>query len=42
MKAIMARISAAQVYDILYRKAGVDGLFTDFPDQAVQYLQQMP
>lgn len=32
--------SADQVYDILYRKAGVDGLFTDFPDKAVQYLQQ--
>ncbi|RWR02741.1 glycerophosphodiester phosphodiesterase [[Pantoea] beijingensis] len=29
-----------QVYDALYNKAGVEGLFTDFPDKAVQFLQQ--
>jgi len=29
-----------QLYDILYNQAGVDGLFTDFPDKGVQFLQQ--
>ncbi len=29
-----------QLYDILYNKAGVDGLFTDFPDKAVMFLQK--
>ncbi|MDD0654136.1 hypothetical protein PS056_24925, partial [Shigella sonnei] len=24
-----------QLYDALYNKAGVNGLFTDFPDKAV-------
>lgn len=28
-----------QLYDILYNKAGVDGLFTDFPDKAVVFLK---
>ncbi len=27
-----------QLYDVLYNQAGVDGLFTDFPDKAVQFL----
>ncbi|CAH0293182.1 glycerophosphodiester phosphodiesterase [bacteria symbiont BFo1 of Frankliniella occidentalis] len=27
-----------QLYDLLYHKAGVDGLFTDFPDKAVHFL----
>lgn len=27
-----------QLYDLLYHQAGVDGLFTDFPDKAVQFL----
>ncbi|WP_213133789.1 glycerophosphodiester phosphodiesterase [Citrobacter sp. FP75] len=27
-----------QLYDILYNQAGVDGLFTDFPDKAVLFL----
>ncbi len=27
--------------DLFYKQAGVDGLFTDFPDQARQYLQQL-
>ena len=27
-----------QLYDLLYNQAGVDGLFTDFPDKAVQFL----
>jgi glycerophosphoryl diester phosphodiesterase len=31
-----------QLYDILYNKAGVDGLFTDFPDKAVQFLSKEP
>lgn len=26
-----------QLYDVLYNQAGVDGLFTDFPDKAVQF-----
>ena len=26
-----------QLYDVLYNRAGVDGLFTDFPDKAVQF-----
>ncbi|QMI05890.1 glycerophosphodiester phosphodiesterase [Citrobacter sp. RHB25-C09] len=29
-----------QLYDILYNKAGVDGLFTDFPDKAVVFLRK--
>ncbi|MRT57349.1 glycerophosphodiester phosphodiesterase [Enterobacteriaceae bacterium RIT693] len=29
-----------QLYEVLYNKAGVDGLFTDFPDKAVQFLKQ--
>ena len=29
-----------QLYDILYNKAGVDGLFTDFPDKAVSFLKE--
>ncbi len=29
-----------QLYDALYNKANVEGLFTDFPDKAVQFLQQ--
>ena len=29
-----------QLLDIVYRQAGVDGVFTDFPDRAVSYLQQ--
>lgn len=28
-----------QLYDVLYNQAGVDGLFTDFPDKAVKFLQ---
>ena len=28
-----------QLYDVLYNQAGVDGLFTDFPDKAVQFLK---
>lgn len=31
---------ANQLYDILYNKANVDGLFTDFPDKGVQFLQK--
>ncbi|MEL4889081.1 glycerophosphodiester phosphodiesterase [Pectobacterium betavasculorum] len=29
-----------QLYDILYYQAGVDGLFTDFPDKAVDFLKK--
>lgn len=29
-----------RVYDVLYNQAGVDGLFTDFPDKAVRFLQR--
>ncbi|MEI2267633.1 glycerophosphodiester phosphodiesterase [Erwinia sp. CGal63] len=29
-----------RVYDVLYNQAGVDGLFTDFPDKAVNFLQR--
>ena len=29
-----------QLFDLLYNKAGVDGLFSDFPDKAVQFLQK--
>ncbi|PWC14682.1 glycerophosphodiester phosphodiesterase [Brenneria corticis] len=29
-----------QLYHILYRQADVDGLFTDFPDKAVDYLHK--
>lgn len=29
-----------QLYDVLYNKAGVDGLFTDFPDKAVLFLKK--
>ena len=25
-----------QLYDVLYNKAGVNGLFTDFPDKAIK------
>ncbi|RCX00614.1 MULTISPECIES: glycerophosphodiester phosphodiesterase [Kosakonia] len=28
-----------QLYKVLYQQAGVDGLFTDFPDKAVQFLK---
>lgn len=28
-----------QLYEALYNQAGVDGLFTDFPDKAVQFLR---
>ncbi|MDI7690118.1 glycerophosphodiester phosphodiesterase [Cronobacter malonaticus] len=28
-----------QLYDVLYNKAEVDGLFTDFPDKAVSFLK---
>ncbi|QEM90704.1 glycerophosphodiester phosphodiesterase [Kosakonia radicincitans] len=28
-----------QLYEVLYRQADVDGLFTDFPDKAVQFLK---
>ncbi|KIS45375.1 glycerophosphodiester phosphodiesterase [Kosakonia radicincitans] len=31
-----------QLYDVLYRQADVDGLFTDFPDKAVQFLKDKP
>lgn len=31
-----------QLYDILYNQANVDGLFTDFPDKAVQFLKKNP
>lgn len=31
-----------ELYDALYRQAGVDGLFTDFPDKAVSYLHSHP
>jgi glycerophosphoryl diester phosphodiesterase len=29
-----------QLFDVLYNQAGVDGLFTDFPDKGVKFLQQ--
>lgn len=29
-----------QLYDLLYNKARVDGLFTDFPDKAVHFLKR--
>lgn len=29
-----------QLYEVLYHQAGVDGLFTDFPDKAVQFLKR--
>lgn len=29
-----------QLYDVLYNKAGVNGLFTDFPDKAVKFLNK--
>jgi glycerophosphoryl diester phosphodiesterase len=29
-----------QLFDVLYHQADVDGLFTDFPDKGVQFLQQ--
>ncbi len=29
-----------QLYEVLYRRAGVDGVFTDFPDKAVQFLHR--
>ena len=28
-----------QLYDVLYNQADVDGLFTDFPDKAVNFLK---
>ena len=28
-----------QLYEVLYNQAGVDGLFTDFPDKAVSFLK---
>lgn len=31
--------SVDEVYDVLYNQAQVDGLFTDFPDKAVHFLQ---
>ncbi|MGY5956180.1 glycerophosphodiester phosphodiesterase [Kosakonia sp. BK9b] len=31
-----------QLYQVLYNQAGVDGLFTDFPDKAVQFLHRQP
>ncbi|MEL4014995.1 glycerophosphodiester phosphodiesterase [Dryocola clanedunensis] len=31
-----------ELYDVLYNKAGVDGVFTDFPDKGVQFLHQQP
>jgi glycerophosphoryl diester phosphodiesterase len=33
--------SFAELLDIFIRQAGIDGLFTDFPDIAVDYLRQM-
>ena len=29
-----------QLYDVLYNQADVDGLFTDFPDKAVEFLHR--
>jgi glycerophosphoryl diester phosphodiesterase len=29
-----------QLYDVLYHQAGVDGLFTDFPDKALEFLHK--
>ena len=29
-----------QLYDLIYNKAGVDGVFTDFPDKGVQFLEK--
>ena len=29
-----------QLYDVIYNQAGVDGVFTDFPDKGVQFLQK--
>ncbi len=29
-----------QLYEVLYHQAGVDGLFTDFPDKALHFLQR--
>ena len=29
-----------QLYDVLYNQADVDGLFTDFPDKAVKFLNK--
>lgn len=29
-----------QLYDVLYNQAGVDGLFTDFPDKAVDFIHR--
>ncbi len=28
-----------QLYEVLYKQADVDGLFTDFPDKAVTFLK---
>ncbi|WP_147200253.1 glycerophosphodiester phosphodiesterase [Pantoea sp. CCBC3-3-1] len=32
--------SVDELYDVLYNQAQVDGLFTDFPDKAVHFLQR--
>jgi glycerophosphoryl diester phosphodiesterase len=29
-----------QLYEVLYNQAGVDGLFTDFPDKAVEFIHR--
>lgn len=29
-----------QLFDIIYNQAQVDGVFTDFPDQGIQFLQK--
>ena len=29
-----------QLYDVLYNQADVDGLFTDFPDKAVEFIHR--
>lgn len=29
-----------QLYEVIYNQAGVDGVFTDFPDKGVQFLQK--
>ncbi len=33
-------IDVNQLYDALYNKAGVNRLFTDFPDKAVKFLSK--
>ncbi|WP_279027829.1 glycerophosphodiester phosphodiesterase [Gibbsiella quercinecans] len=32
--------NVTQLFDVIYNQAGADGVFTDFPDKAVQFLQQ--